>query len=649
MIIYSIYGFAANSIKTGTIGIWAFSRYWWQRGGRKVLKSQRDVPLPKILSLAGPGEGYDAVKLLRWKIFTKEHTSLLLQILVILAVTMSCMFAGPLAKISLRSSLTVRPKKMDVLKAWKGGDMYGNSLFDNVKWNDTMVSLDAAEFPHDRLLDYLPPPTYPWTFIPSEWESYWHASCEFHEETVLNNLQASGNGTFYNALEAFPGYRDTYDTSWLDASEFRSQTNENGESIYTPEDGMRMKDVLVWFIIQSDPSIDSRMTTNKGDMKLSISALHVKDVAVLTDDDATQAGLFTWRPIGPVGNASFTRVDCDITKKPGAIESEETPWLWTNDTFSIADAYATMWVTRLSANSTKNATVSPPSPHELFRFYQAYMIAANTWYSRSYSRSVSTWTDTVQLSIACLTLVLILTLLELWLTGRYLWFLRRNKLQLASTCIPDGKIEWMIYNARLAEQTPMEAQSATATLSKDRDYFGRASFGNSLNQEPGVPTLARVYTNKVLKPSRNIPPRIVVQTGNDDNPSAHFDGYKLKQSSSPGGSYQGADSAIDSDCGSSSMAAGETASISGNTLMAQRSRASTVTAGRPPCTVDPVSTVGLPLMNEVGPAQTSTTTQPPAMGAAPRNVRADATEQSNKGTSIVEQKDEGPEQLQGNA
>jgi len=132
------------------------------------LRSESDVPFPAILSLSGPGEVYDAVRMLRSKLFTQAHLVILFQIFVILAATLACMFAGPFAKVSLRSTRTIKQKNTEVLRAWSGDGPYGSSHSDNVKWNDTITSLDKAGFPYDALLDYLPSSAVPWTFAQSE-------------------------------------------------------------------------------------------------------------------------------------------------------------------------------------------------------------------------------------------------------------------------------------------------------------------------------------------------------------------------------------------------------------------------------------------------------------------------------------------------
>jgi hypothetical protein len=55
----------------GTIGLWAFTRFWWRRGCTSVLRKDTGVPLHKLFSIAGLGEGWDAAVVLRRQIFAK--------------------------------------------------------------------------------------------------------------------------------------------------------------------------------------------------------------------------------------------------------------------------------------------------------------------------------------------------------------------------------------------------------------------------------------------------------------------------------------------------------------------------------------------------------------------------------------------------
>jgi hypothetical protein len=566
------------------------SRYWWQRGGTKILSQKSDVPLPQMLSIASPGEGYDAVNVLRWKLFSKKHLLLLLQVVTVFIAALASGLGGPLAQVSLRSAKTVRSQAVEVLQAWNSGEDFGNRNNANVEWNETITSLNAANFPYSQMMDYLPPSSIPWTYTASEWDPIWSAECSFEEETPLEDLVASGEYTFHDPLGAFPSYRDTYSTMWLNTSQFRPEANFAGEMRYSDEGGMVMKDMVIWILIQSEPMANDRAMTNNETLRLSLSALHVKDFQVLTFDDPTNGGETEWRPNGTITNASYTRVECSISRKSVVLDEKAVPWLWTNDTYSITNAYRQFWMTYIGERSNSNLTVAPPTPHELFRFYQAYMVSVNTWNAKPYSRKISVWRDTVQLSIACLILILLLIAVELWLTARYLWFLRRNKQRLNERCIPDGKVDWMVYNARLAEQFASQQRGQGEEPPRNRDYFRRASFGNGLDPNIQSPGLVRVYNSLTLtpaticsnrrsslskKPTRPTPPRIVIPTGKE----AIVSGHELNRKPSCNRSCNGIDSAVSSDRGASQYLV--TPNPDAKILDPQLSRRSSVTMVKP--------------------------------------------------------------------
>ncbi|KAH7353147.1 hypothetical protein BKA66DRAFT_598170 [Pyrenochaeta sp. MPI-SDFR-AT-0127] len=482
----------------GTIGVWTFSRYWWQRGTTKVLNGKIEVPLSALLSLASLGEGYDAVKVLRRRMFAKDNWRLLLQVVIIFMVTLACMFAGPIAKVSLRTTQTVQVKEVEVLQATNGEGFIGNRLGAYIEWNDTIQSLNNAGFPYDQILEYQPPVTKPWVYATQEWNPIWRAACELHDEDLLQNVTASGNGTFDQPLDAFPAFRATYDSAWLNFSENRIERGFSFEYTYTRNHGTIVKDAIFWILIQSDPVVNDRMYFNNDTLKVSVSAFHAKNFSVsLENEDTTQGLSKTWRPSGPVQNASYSRFECVITRKTDVLDESTVPWIWTNDTWSLNEAYTKFWMSELGKQSSKNQIVIVPNPQTLFRLYQAYMVSVNTWLSQPSTRKLSVWMTTVQLSTACLVMLLLLVLLELWLTGHYWWFLRRNKQELDNKCIPDGKVDWMIYNARLAEQGTTVAQNSVGAKkpSKDRDFLRRASLGTDQNLESNQKGLARIYTS----------------------------------------------------------------------------------------------------------------------------------------------------------
>ncbi|KAH8753205.1 hypothetical protein F5882DRAFT_308787, partial [Hyaloscypha sp. PMI_1271] len=430
----------------GTVGIWSFSRYWWQRGSASILCGHSEVPLATLFTLSSPSEGWDVVALLRRRIFAKENWHLLIQLFVVIAVTVACMFAGPIAKLSLRRTLTIQKSELEVLQAIKGDSYTANLLEANVLWNNTIHSLDEAGFPDNQMLDYLPPSTSPWIYVSREWNPTWTMACNYTTETVLHNVTSSGNYTFFQPIDAFPAYRDTYDASWLNKSMYRVQADFASWSVVEPS--TVFKDVLFFILILPNPETDSRIYTNNETLQMSISVLHAQDFDALNISDVTLGSETSWRPVGPIRNTSFSRTECNITRKPQVADENAIPWLWTNDTYSITYAFRTYWSFLVEDNSSKGQPVSTPTPKDILRLYQAYMVSVNTIYALKSLKTVSIWMETVQLSTVFLGTIIVLTASTLWLTGRYFNFQRRHKAKLKELYVPDGKLEWMVHGAK---------------------------------------------------------------------------------------------------------------------------------------------------------------------------------------------------------
>ena len=113
---------------------------------------------------------------------------------------------------------------------------------------------------------------------------------------------------------------------WLDKTQFRNECGYSFEYKHTKERGIYIKDAVFWVLLQSDPSLDDRMYHNNETLRLSISALHAKNFSVSIDsEDMTQTESYNWRPVGAVENASYSRVECTISRKAAILEEEKIP------------------------------------------------------------------------------------------------------------------------------------------------------------------------------------------------------------------------------------------------------------------------------------------------------------------------------------
>ncbi|OAP58459.1 hypothetical protein AYL99_07549 [Fonsecaea erecta] len=493
----------------GTLGVWAFSKYWWQRGSTNILRHNSEVPLTKFIILSGPGDGWDILRVLRQRVFSREYWHLLSQLIVVVAVTLACMFAGPIAKVSLRSTQTVQLASLEILPTIKGDGYEANLLEMNVLWNQTIRSLDQANFPVDHMLEYLPPYTSPWIYESSQWDPTWTLTCNFTEETHLPNVSAVGNYTFRDPIDAFPTYRKTYDPKWLDSSKYRVQVDFSSWSKTEP--AFIFEEALFFILIESDPAIDDRMYTNNATMDICFSVLHLSHLNATDLTDATLDAEDTWRFVGPVRNASYTRIECGISRKPVVPDEDAIPWIWTNDTYSITFGYRTYFSNMLESAASKGLPVPTPTPMDILRMWQTYFATVNTIYAFPVPRVISVWMDTVQLSTGLLMTLIFIAALIIWTSGRYSIFRLRNKAQLKKLGIPDSKLEWIIHGAKVLwagqaplsqgdeEQQQQQAEKDDApppppahppsplVRQRDRDHLRTATFGYRYSEVPNPP------------------------------------------------------------------------------------------------------------------------------------------------------------------
>ncbi|KAL5315353.1 hypothetical protein ACEPPN_016220 [Leptodophora sp. 'Broadleaf-Isolate-01'] len=505
----------------GTVGIWTFARFWWQRAGARVVRRNSGIPLSALFTVSSPGEAWDAITVQGRRLFAIESWHLLLQVTIVILVTLACMLSGPIATLASRTTRTVQKSTLQVLHTVTNGSSSANLLEAIMLWNSTIESLNQASFPTDQLLDFLPPSTVNWTYIPSEWDPNWSMACNFTDETLLYNVSGQGNYTFYHPLDAFPVYRDTYDPAWLNTSKYRIQADfiswTAGSGINAP-----FTDVLNFILIESDPAIDDRWHTNNETMHLSLSVLHTQNLSALDNQYFNQAEATSWRPVGPVGNASYTRVECSITRRPEVPDKNLVPWVWTNDTYSITMQYTMFWSYPFIREEFLNITYPTPTGKEILRFYQAYLVALGASMDITPSpMELSVWMETVQLSAIFLAFILALALVIILFSIRYFVFLKRHKLELEATFVPDGKMEWIVHSARMAASGGDEESDGKGSKIKDRVYLQEATFGyfamgethqKGPDGETRRPSLARVHTrgNSVSGPpphSRGSVPR----------------------------------------------------------------------------------------------------------------------------------------------
>lgn len=325
----------------GTVGLWAITKHWWQQGRKRMLSPNSNEPLPKFLTVSGLGDVWDVFYIFRKKAFTRGNWHLLFQVAIVVIITALTMFAGPIAKVSLTVTKTIQQQALMGLQAIKGDGDTGNLLNGDVSWNQTIQSLDQAEFPLDQLLDYLPPTSSPWKYFAAEWTPTWKMSCNPTEETAIANLQASGNVPITRPFDAFPAFKTGFDPIWFNTSQYRTVCQNAAWIDVTFQKPFR--DAMFFCVTQSDPLVEERLETNNSTLKIIISVFHLQGFTIANIQDVTWNANPSFVPIGSVDHASYAKVECEVTRSRQVDDESMIPWIWTNDTQSIVEGLRTSW------------------------------------------------------------------------------------------------------------------------------------------------------------------------------------------------------------------------------------------------------------------------------------------------------------------
>lgn len=487
----------------GTIGIWTFSRFWYQHNSSKILRNN-DVPLSSLFTFSTLGEAWDVALLLKGNLFKSQFIPLLAQGIIVLLVTAMTVLAGPIARYSLQSSTIVRPSELRGLAAADGGGPSQSLVSANVLWNDTIEGLTSAKFPTDQLLDFIPPNEIPWIYEAAEWNSTWAADCVSTEETVLT-ITGNSSYTIVDPVRAFPAFGATFEPHMLNSSAYRYSVDFCGWVHWDNSSRGIAHDIAFFVLVQTQPTIDDQMNKNNATLHLSLSVLHIHNASLLSTNNLFGTRT-TWRSEGQFGNASYTRIECNIARNRTVPDEQLIAWPWTNDTDSIVKAYAD-YNRNAIGNAGENHRIVPPlPPQDIFRFYQAYQITTSTSNEVYLTRQISVMVTAVQLSTIFLVVAILLVLLIVFTLIRYSVFLVRHKASLGVSCIPDAKLDWMLHTFRNSEHITPDELGLT-----DREQFKAAAYERVMSGS-NARVKARVYSRRASEVT-TVQPSTVVFSG----------------------------------------------------------------------------------------------------------------------------------------
>jgi len=80
------------------------------------------------------------------------------------------------------------------------------------------------------------------------------------------------------------------------------------------------------------------MNKNQNPIHLSLSTIRLHSSSVIMPNGAVNSARTSWAMNGTVGNASYVRTECMITRKAVVADEGKIAWPWTNDTVSFCSS-----------------------------------------------------------------------------------------------------------------------------------------------------------------------------------------------------------------------------------------------------------------------------------------------------------------------
>lgn len=410
-----------------TLGIFVFARFCWHGTAARVGRSQ-NVRLSSLLSLSTPGEVFDIFMLLKFKILSSPYLMLFAQSVVVITLSTTAVLSGPIARYSTRHGYTVALIEVPGSLAT---NQFNSIAYANVEWDHIQTSLNRAGFPTNQLLDFLPNTSIDWVYRPEEWNSTWSLACE---PTPSTPFTASDTGNCTDLSAEMPALQDILPAAFRD-------------NWYYADGGLYVnttvwKDMMMFIVapIYTDVDNDTNITYA---MNISIASVHLSGV----QKELNGSSKCEFAP-GDVKQASYTRVDCGLTRPRHIPDEKHLAYPDSGDVWNIPLAYVEYYQARFIQESTSNSEITVITPDELVRFYQAYVIAKDVMYRQPVTRTLSAEIPTVELSTAFLIVCLLGALVLAAGLTKYIFFMVRH--QTIMTVTPESKLDWMLQSIKEA-------------------------------------------------------------------------------------------------------------------------------------------------------------------------------------------------------
>jgi hypothetical protein len=490
---------ALNVIITAlsALTIFAFTRFCWQLGVHNLVRKNA-VATSSLLTLNTPGEVFESIIFLKAHLLW--HTKIFVQCLVITVFALVTLFSGPIARYSTRMTQTVIQKDVDGLLASR----YDNSMADTQHtWNLTMERLIEADFPTTQVLDYIPDLSNDWVYHPEEWNNSWTLSCKPSKQTAfefsLTNNCTTFQSEFEDMIQKVIPMGPNSDYFYADWSDYY-------------ENSTYVKDLLMFVYAANYTNLEEE-SDHYRTIDMAIGAVHAHGPPKNGSDDAE-----CWYAEGPVEEASYTRVDCTITRTNASIVNTDLiAYPDTGDVSAIPAAYLSNYFARFKYESMSDSDITLMTPEDLLRFYQTYMITKDTQNVMPVKRLMSVEVPAVQVAALFVAIFALLFVFVCLGASSYIlfWLWHRKALE----TVPQSKLDWLVHSIA-STPTPthsyfhtQDQKSATAYAAPAAPDRGdrRAQFEAAVFSVNSGVAVASAHAQTVYQPPQQMPAHFRIQ------------------------------------------------------------------------------------------------------------------------------------------
>ena len=451
-----------------SLSITLFTRVLWL-GHTTTMRVNGWTPVSNLVVISSLGDIACTAHLLRSKLFSSKYWTLCLQCIVVLTLSLLTVFSGPLARYSTRQGTTVLQLPISGRLAEHYESTFGYLSQQTNNINRAYKSLAQADFPLNQLPDFFPNPGADWLYRPNEWSSTWAADCHDSPLTMIEAAEATGNYSGYTAADSpdiaifieMPAMKQAIPKDW------KTDPRNSGCYWLQKYSDANLQDVFVgcFTTLWTNPTQRENFTLVES-WSFSVAAIYIRGAPQPPSLEEKSANVVFGS--GPVAGASYTSTTCNITRNGrsslgGAIAYPILHYP-SGIGFSLLEGLTALFDVFSIAVPGQLGI----SGKDLFRFFQSYWLAKNTFTDPVITtRLLSTRVPAVEISTIFLAVTSVVTFLLMVSGVMYViirWYYRG---QIRST--PASKIDWVLQaiqesSVEIDEEKPSHSEKALSNF-----------------------------------------------------------------------------------------------------------------------------------------------------------------------------------------